>query len=164
MSKFGFGTYALMVTVVFWGVLLGGVVYSHIVFFPVFLSHLPESSAVVNGPYGLVESRFWLTVHPALLLSLIISIAVNWRIPTRRNRVATTFAVYVLVLIASSLYFIPELIQFAASSTSNIPASEWLARGNRWQYLSWVRGTTLFIFSFPLLAALAEPLRDNEDR
>ena len=72
MNKLGFGTYALMVTVILWGVLLGGVAYSHMVFFPVFLSDLPASSTVVKGVYGLDESRFWMTLHPLLITSLIV--------------------------------------------------------------------------------------------
>jgi len=164
MTKYGLGTYSLMVTVVLWGVLLGGVVYAHIVYFPVYLSHLPESSVVVNGPYGLNEAVFWMTIHPLLVLSLVVSLALNWRDLRRRKLIAMSLVVYVIILVISSLYFIPQLAEFRNSPQSNISAEEWLARGNRWQYLSWIRGSVLFIFSVPLLFSLAAPKSSDENR
>ena len=163
MTRQAFGTYSLMVTVVLWGVLLGGVVYSHIVFFPVYLSDLPASSAVVNGPYALNEARFWLTIHPLLLLSLIVSIVANWRNRERRRLITATFAVYFVILVITSLYFVPELLSFAGSTDSSAPVSEWHARADRWQYLSWLRGATLFVFSIPLLLALVRREKKDED-
>jgi hypothetical protein len=54
----------LMVSILLMGTLLGGIVYSHIVYFPVYLSALTDSSVLVNGPYALHEERFWLLIHP----------------------------------------------------------------------------------------------------
>src|SRR5687768_13977405 len=125
MEKLRFRTYILMAAVLPWGVLLGGVVYSHMVFFPVFLSNLPESSIVVNGPFGLDESRFWMTLHPILLLTLIISLIANWRERRRRFLIASTFSVYVVVLIVSALFFVPELIAFHHGPTSSLSVAEW---------------------------------------
>ena len=72
------GNTSLMLSVVLWGTLLGGIAYSHLVFFPVYLSALPDSSVVVNGPYGLHEQIFWMTIHPLLILSLVVSLVLNW--------------------------------------------------------------------------------------
>lgn len=54
----------LMLSIVFWGTLLGGIAYSHLVYFPPYLSALPDSAVVVNGPYALHEVIFWMTIHP----------------------------------------------------------------------------------------------------
>jgi hypothetical protein len=43
-------TAALMLAIVLWGTLLGGVVYSHLVYFPVYLSDLPNSAVLVTAP------------------------------------------------------------------------------------------------------------------
>lgn len=155
--KFGFGTYALMLSIVLWGVLLGGVAYSHIVYFPVYLAHLPESAALTNGPYALHEEHFWLLIHPVLVLSLVISLIANWRDAFRRKMVASTLGLYIAVLVVSSLYFIPQLQEFRESPTSNISTVEWQARGAHWQRMSYIRGGVLSIFSVPLLLALAKP-------
>jgi hypothetical protein len=157
VTKLSFRTYALFLSIILWAVLLGGIVYSHIVFFPVYMSDLPNSAILVNGKYALNEARFWMLLHPMLILSLIATLALNWKIKVRRTLILTSFGVYIAVIIVSSLYFIPELIEFAKSPESNVPAAEWLARGNRWQYLSWIRGTICFIFFVPLLIALTKP-------
>jgi hypothetical protein len=155
--KLGFGTYALMLSIVLYGILLGGIVYSHIVYFPVYLSHLPESAVLVNGPYGLEEGYFWVTIHPLAILSLIVSLAANWRDRFRRKMIAMPLAVYIFMMVVTSLYFVPELGEFKHSPESNVSSAEWKARGDRWQHLSWIRGTTMGLFSIPLLLALAKP-------
>jgi hypothetical protein len=153
--RYRLGSYALMLSVVLYGVLLGGVVYSHIVFFPVYLSHLPESAVLTNGEYALHEENFWLLIHPLLVLSLIASLSLNWRDIFRRKLVAMTLAVYVIVLIVSTVYFIPQLAEFRGSLQTGGSTAEWIARGAHWQHMSWIRGGVLFIFSIPLLLALA---------
>ncbi|HEX8336249.1 MAG TPA: hypothetical protein VF621_05930 [Pyrinomonadaceae bacterium] len=150
------GNISLMLSVVLWGTLLGGIAYSHLVFFPVYLSALPDSAVVVNGPYGLRESIFWMTVHPLLILSLVVALAANWRLRGRRRLILISFAVYVLVIVVTSLYFLPELVAFERSPQSGLPPAEWLARGRRWQRLSWVRGASMYAAFMPLLFALTK--------
>lgn len=58
MARLKFGTYSLFLAIILWGTLLGGIAYSHLVYFPVYLSALPDSAVVVNGPYGLHEAIF----------------------------------------------------------------------------------------------------------
>lgn len=150
------GTYALFVSIILWGTLIGGIAYSHLVYFPAYLSDLPASAVVVNGPYGLREGIFWVMIHPLLILSLIVSLALNWKFRQRRKLILVSFATYAVVLIVSSLYFIPELGAFQRSPESNLSAAEWLARGQRWQILSWVRGATMYAAIVPLLLALTK--------
>jgi hypothetical protein len=161
MARLSLGTYALFPVVVFWGTLLGGIVYSHLVYFPVYLSNLPESAVVVNGPYGLNEVRFWATIHPLLILSLIIALVLNWKFKERRNLILISSSVYAVVLVISYLYFIPELVAFAQSPKSGIPPAEWFARSQRWQYLSWIRGAACFLSFIPLLFALTKAERSK---
>ena len=98
-----------MISILLMGILLGGVVYSHLVYFPVYLSALPDSAVLVNGPYALNEGRFWLLIHPLAILSLIISLALNWKIRARRKLIIIPIVVYLLAIVATSLYFVPEL-------------------------------------------------------
>src|SRR5260370_6259539 len=79
MKKFSLSTISLMLSIILWGTLLGGIAYSHLVYFPVYLSALPDSAVVVNGPYGLHEETFWMLIHPLLILSLVVSLALNWK-------------------------------------------------------------------------------------
>src|SRR5215212_3383284 len=107
METLRINTLSLMLSVVLWGTLLGGIAYSHLVYFPAYLSALPDSAVVVNGPYGLHEAVFWMTIHPLLILSLALTLAANWRARGRRRLVIFSFAVYLLVIVVSSVYFIP---------------------------------------------------------
>lgn len=164
MGTRNLGTFALMVAIIFWGTLLGGVAYSHIVYFPVYLSDLPASAVLVNGPYGLNEAIFWLIIHPLLIISLVAALVLNWTSKTRRRLIAISFVVYVVVLLVSQFYFIPELALFKHSADSTITAAEWVARGRRWQRLSWLRGTTLYLAFVPLLIALTKPAKPIDER
>jgi uncharacterized membrane protein len=136
------------------GILLGGIVYSHVVYFPVYLSGLPDSAVLVNGPFALHEEKFWLMIHPLAILSLIVSLALNWKSRNRRNLILIPLIVYIGAIIVTSLYFVPELRNFQKSPTMNISAAEWFARGQRWQYLSWTRGTIMGLSYIALLLAM----------
>ena len=164
MATLRYNTVALMLSIVFWGTLLGGIAYSHLVYFPVYLSDLPNSAALVNGPYALNEGRFWMTIHPLLLLSLLAALILNWRVKPRRKLIAISFAAYIVVLAVSALYFIPELFAFARSPQSGVPPAEWAQRAHRWEILSWLRGSICYAFFVPLLLALTKPSNSEDTR
>ena len=105
-----FSTIILIIAIIIWGVLLGGIVYSHIVYFPVYLSNLPDSAVLVTGKYQLHEEKFWMGINPVLILLLIITLISNGKNKPRRKKILISFVVYAVVLIVSSIYFIPELI------------------------------------------------------
>jgi hypothetical protein len=163
MATRNLGTLVLMLAIALWGTLLGGVVYSHLVFFPVYLSALPDSAVLVNGPYGLSEGIFWAIIHPLLLVSLTAALVLNWNSRPRRRLIAVSFAVYVAILLISLFYFVPELVLFRNSPQSTVPPAEWLARGRRWQRLSWLRGLIAYIMYVPLLLALTKPAGDDRE-
>jgi Domain of unknown function (DUF1772) len=154
------GTLALMVSIILWGTLLGGIIYSHLVFFPKYLSDLPNSAVLVNGVYGMNESTFWWIIHPLLIISLIVTLVFNWVSSSRRKFIAITLIVYAIVLVVTQIYFVPELILFEHSPESTISGAEWLARGRRWQKLSWLRAVIMYAAYVPLLFALSKPADD----
>jgi hypothetical protein len=157
MTTLRIRTYWLFLVVILWGTLLGGIAYSHLVYFPVYLSALPDSAVVVNGTYGLSEGIFWMIIHPLLILSLIVALALNWKSKPRRKLILISLAVYIPVLIVSSIYFVPELGAFKHSPESNLSPAEWLARGQLWQRMSWIRGAIMYAGILPLLLALTKP-------
>lgn len=164
MATSRLGTYSLFAAVILWGTLLGGIVYSHLVYFPVYLSALPDSAVVVNGPYGLHEAIFWTTIHPLLILSLIVALVLNWKTRSRRKLILITFVTYFLALVATQIYFVPELVAFKQSPEARVSPSEWLARGQSWQRLSWIRGGVMYAGILPLLLALTKPVTNEAER
>ena len=164
MATLRLNTLSLMLSVILWGTLLGGITYSHLVFFPPYLSALPDSAVVVNGPYGLREAIFWMTIHPLLILSLIVTLVLSWKFKPRRKLILISFGLYFLVLVVTQIYFLPELRAFEQSPASNVSPSEWLARGQRWQRLSWIRGGVMYAGILPLLLALTRPAAGESGR
>jgi hypothetical protein len=150
------GTVALMLAIIFWGTLLGGIAYAHLVYFPPYLSDLPGSAVLVNGPYPVSDAKFWVIIHPLLIATLVAALITNWNSRARRNLIALSFVVYLLVLVVSGFYFVPELILFKNSPQSTVTPAEWLARGRRWQRLSWLRGLIMYLAYVPLLFALTK--------
>jgi hypothetical protein len=146
----------LMISILAWAILVGGIAYSHMVFFPAYLHHLPASTSLVSGPFGLQDENFWMLIHPLSLLSLLLSLIVNWKSGSRRKNILYTLTIYLVILAITAFYFVPELKAFAQSEQSAIPATAWLERGIRWERFSWVRGFFMVTGFLSLLAALTK--------
>lgn len=145
----------LISTIFCWSIIIGAVVYSHIAYFPSLVFHLPESSILANGPYKINDELFWKLIHPITILFTSLSLYFNWKNIEVRKSITIALLIYVLALIATFTFFVPELITFFNSSSNNsLLKPEWLARGERWLYLSWLRGCLMFIGFFLLLSAL----------
>jgi len=153
---------SLFITITIWAIIIGGIVYSHIVYFPPYLSHLPESNNLITGEYGLHDENFWMFVHPLAILSTIITLILNWKLKARRKFILITFIIYALVILATAIYFLPQLKAFAGSNNSTtITPSEWFKRGQTWQYLSYIRGFFMCLGFIMLLIALTKDKTEN---
>lgn len=142
---------ALAAAIIVWATILGGIAYSHIVWFPPYLAGLPKTAALTSTFH---DEYFWLTVHPLAIVALIAALALNWKLRQRRNLILTTITIYAVAGIAvTAIYFVPELIAFRNSASSNVGAAEWYVRGQNWQHLSWVRGAFMYLAFIPLLLA-----------
>ena len=163
MKRTRLATYALFPAVIFYGILIGAIAYSHIAFLPAYLSDLPNSAVVVTGKYGVNEAPFWISIHPLLILSLVAALAANWSDKPRRISIAVTCGIYAAVLAVTWIYFVPQLLAFATSPESTLPAAEWRARGHRWLYLSLIRGAFCIAGFMPLLVALSRPASGSHE-
>lgn len=147
---------SLFATVILWATVIGGIMYSHLAFMPSYLHNLPASTSLVKGPHPVIDERFWMTFHPLLILSLAASLVLNWKLQQRRKLIAIAFGMYAAILVVTALFFVPELLAFAESAESNLPASEWLERGQRWEKLSWIRGALMYVGFGLVLTAFAK--------
>jgi hypothetical protein len=145
---------SLFVAITFWAIIIGGVMYSHLVYFPAYLSYLPESNNLIAGENGLKDGNFWMLIHPFAILSTTLTLILNWKLKTRRKFILMSFSIYVLAIIATAVYFLPTLFIFAdAAKYPTVTATEWFQRGQTWQHLSWIRGSTLYVgFLFMIIA------------
>lgn len=146
---------SLFIAITAWAILIGGIMYAHIVYFPPYLSQLPESNKLINGPYGLRDENFWMLIHPFAILSTITTLLLNWKLKARRKCILLPTIIYALVIVATATYFLPGLFAFAESgNSSTVTAADWYQRGQTWQYMSWIRGAFMFIGFILLLLAL----------
>jgi hypothetical protein len=155
---------SLLITIMLWAIIIGGIMYSHVVYFPSYLSHLPESNSLITGKYGLHDEHFWLFVHPLAILSTIVTLIVNWKLKARRKFIFITFSIYALVLVATAVYFVPGLLAFADSTNNTtVTPAEWFQRGQTWQHMNWIRGSFMFAGFLLLVTAFTKdnPMRSN---
>ncbi len=140
-----------------WATIVGGVVYSHIAYFPSYLSHLPESNNLITGDYGLKDANFWMLVHPLAILSTIATLVLNWKSKTRRKFILIALGIYVLAIIATAVYFVPGLFAFADSTNNtSVTPAEWFHKGQTWQHLSWIRGAFMYVGFLLMVIALTK--------
>ena len=136
--------------------LIGGIVYSHIVYMPAYLGHLPVSNNLIRGDYGLKDENFWMFIHPFAILSTIVSLVLNWKQKDRRKLISVTAVIYGLVIIATALYFVPGLLAFAKAEELGLTPATLYEQGQLWQRLSWIRGGCMFAGFLLLLVALTK--------
>ncbi len=148
---------SLIITITFWATILGGAMYSHVVYFPAYLSHLPESNQLITGEFGLKDSNFWMYIHPIAIVSFATTLALNWKLEIKRKFILTTAITYVVILITTATYFVPELMAFADSTNdTSVTAANLFERGQTWQLLSWIRGIVIYCCFILLLIALTK--------
>ncbi|UOK42451.1 MULTISPECIES: hypothetical protein [Flavobacterium] len=154
---------SLFIAIICWAVILGGLTYSHIVYYPNYLSHLPESTFLINDKYGLEEDKFWLIVHPLIIISTAAAFIMNWKITERRKYFLITIHIYVLSMVVTATYFYPEVIEFSQSHLSNtISPKEWRKRGHIWLIFSSIRLFFVYIAFASLLIALTRKKTKNK--
>jgi len=145
---------SLYITIVLWAMIVGGSTYSHVVYFPPYLSHLPQSNQLITGEYGLHDENFWMLIHPVLIVFIITTLVLNWKLKQRRKFILIPAVIYALAIFFTAIYFVPELMAFAKSTGTSSSAAELFERGQAWQHRSWVRGAFLVAGLIMLLVAV----------
>ncbi len=145
---------SLFIAITLWAIITGAVLYTHIAFFPPYLSHLPESNSLITGDYGIKDGSFWMLIHPITLLATIITLVLNWKLKSRRKSILIALGIYVLALIVTAIYFVPALMEFAKATPGSDSADQLYQQGQTWQHLSWIRGGIMYIGFLMLLVAL----------
>lgn len=112
--------------------------YEHTVIVPEWTAAPPESIAMFHGPYALDTGRWWRTVHfPTLLLS--IGAFVLLRGHPRRAQIGGAVVGYLLLLVLTVGWILPELMALTGDPAATIPPVEWGQRAKRWEVLSLLR-------------------------
>lgn len=137
-------------------VILGAAVYEHTAVWPNAYAKMPASLTMFQGEYALDSSIFWMSIHPVTLVLFIITLIINWRTARRKN-VLYSLIVYALILVVTSIWFVPELMDLVHSPYSNTLDEPLTARGSRWEMLSIIRAIVLFATAIFLYLGLTKP-------
>lgn len=127
-------------------VVIGGAVYEHIAVVPQWSMAAPASLAMFQGEYGLRPAPFWMMIHPVTLVFMGLSLLLFWK-STYRKSLLITIAGYVLVLIITFNYFVPELLEITGTAYSENVDPTLTQRAKLWETLSLIRLAFLIILA-----------------
>jgi hypothetical protein len=145
--------YAL--TCLSFSVIIGAAIYEHTALWPAAFSELPKSLSVFQGPYRLDAALFWMFVHPVTLLLFVITLFFSWK-SNRKNHVLIAMGGYIVILLATFSFFVPELLELIGTPYSDTVDASLQFRANRWVALSLVRLGVLMVLAMNLLLGLTK--------
>jgi len=128
-------------------------VYEHIAVIPQWSAAPPKSLSMHQGDYRLKAENFWMMIHPITLLLMIVALILNWKNPRRKN-IMITLGVYFLILVITTVWFVPELISITGTIYQDTMDETLTGRAGLWEMLSIIRMLVLFVLCVILLAAL----------
>ncbi|MBC7874772.1 MAG: hypothetical protein H7Y01_12290 [Ferruginibacter sp.] len=139
---------------------IGGAVYEHLAVVPKWKQAPPASLTMFQGEYGLDPGDFWQKIHPVTLVLLIAALLANWK-TGRRKFILISIAGYILALILTFVYFVPELLSIIQAPFALVADKSMIARANMWEILSLVRLVFILVLAAILLFSLT---KGNENR
>jgi hypothetical protein len=131
-------TLLLMLASISFIVVIGGAIYEHLTMVPVWTSAAPASLAMFQGDYAVAAFRFWIPIHPITVILLIAALVANWK-TERRKPIALVLGGYILVLVVTFAFFVPELLSITRSAYSPAVDSALTQRAKFWESMSLVR-------------------------
>jgi cytochrome bd-type quinol oxidase subunit 2 len=123
----------------------------------------PRSLSMWQGEYGLHAEYFWMAIHPVTLLLLIGALITNWK-NSRRKHILIVLGTYFLILVITSIYFVPELISLIQTPYQDTVDENLVSRSSQWEMLSIIRLLVLAVLCYILLSTLTrmvEVVRTN---
>ncbi|HVF57911.1 MAG TPA: DUF1772 domain-containing protein [Pyrinomonadaceae bacterium] len=131
------------------GILFGGSLFEGVVLTPLWAGSLPES--VTQWQYGSIQGRFFMVATPLYgLFSLGLIIASRWMPPPQRKWALVAGLSGLVVIVATSLFFLPILQKTQATRGAGLSGEEitrLVHQFERWHWgrwaliiVSWVAG------------------------
>ncbi len=133
---------------------IGAAIYEHATIVPVLSIAPPRSLSMFQGEYGIQPTNFWMPVHPVTILLLAAAMIANWKQP-RRKQILIVFCGYLLILVITAAYFVPELLAITTSTYSAAMSADLTVRANMWEKLSLLRLSMLLVLAGILLRSLS---------
>jgi len=119
-----------------WPGLLGGGLYEHIVLTPIWSKSPPSSFAIIQRGTGVPLQRFWIPVHAAITVFILLALFLTWSDVRVRWLLLLALALYIVMRVWSGVCFIREMLAFQQIPLDAPPSPELPARVARWRYLT----------------------------
>ncbi|MEM0518492.1 hypothetical protein [Aequorivita flava] len=136
--------------------IVGGAIYEHVNIVPQWAKAPPASLAMFQGDYGARVEVFWMFIHPITLFLFAITLFVSWK-SARRKHIVFPLALYLIVLVTTSIYFVPELVEILGTTYSTTIDQSLVERAHLWESLSHLRLLFIAVASVYLLSGLTKP-------
>ncbi len=143
------------VSCLLFSITIGGAVYEHIAVVPAWSAAPPSSLTMFQGQYGLNAAPFWMAIHPVAIVFLTLSLITSWKTDRKFNLI-TTLVGYILILVATATYFVPELLEIINTPYSETVDVDLTKRAGTWETLSIVRLVILIGLSLILYSGLTK--------
>jgi hypothetical protein len=117
----------------------GGGLYEHIVLTPLWSASPPSSFAIIQPGTGVPLQRFWIPVHAAITIFLIMSLALTWKQVEVRRLLLIGTGSYIVMRAWSGVFFIREMLSFQKVPIDSLPSAELSARVASWTFWTWFR-------------------------
>ncbi|HRD58588.1 MAG TPA: hypothetical protein PK504_11085 [Ferruginibacter sp.] len=136
-------------------VVIGAAVYEHVAVVPNWKVAPPVSLSMFQGEYGLNPAPFWIAIHPVTLVLLLASILFFWKTESKKYVLITGIG-YLIVLIITFVFFVPELIAITQTTFGQQVDPSLIKRAKLWETLSLVRLSFLIILAIVALIGLTK--------
>ena len=136
--------------------IMGAAIYECVSTTPHWSAAPPLSLTMFQGQYGLNSGLFWLIIHPVTLLFFIAALIANWK-NARRRQILYVLSTYIVILIITAVYFVPELIHIISSPYQDNIDKDLQSRAALWEKLSLIRLILVAVLSAVLLSSLTKP-------
>jgi len=127
----------------------------HIVLMPMWSASPPSSFAIIQSETGVYLQRFWLPVHVAITVFVMLSLALTWRHFEVRRLLLIGLGSYSDMRVWSGLFFIREMLAFQKVPIDSTPSAELAARVASWTFWTWFREPFDIISFLHFLLALS---------
>lgn len=136
--------------------IVGAGAYEHLAMVPRWSAAPPLSLSMFQGTYGLDSAPFWMSIHPVTILLIITALVLNRKTPRQKN-ILSALGIYVVVLITTFTYFVPELLSIINTPYDASVDKDLQSRAAMWEKLSIVRLVILVPTAYLLLSSLTKP-------
>ena len=135
----GLAEWSVMLLCLSMALAIGGGLYEHLVLTPLWSASPPSSFAIIQPGTGVLLQKFWIPVHTAITIFLILSLFLTWRQMEVRRLLLIGLGSYIVMRVWSGLYFIREMLAFQKISLDSLPSAELSARVASWTFWTWFR-------------------------